>query len=142
MADVFSSMKLEPASTGAAFSAGIGLLLVKDDPSIRATLAEMLEDEGYAVSTATNGREALELLRRNAPPDLILLDLMMPIMDGWEFRVEQRADPVLAGIPLLAMSADLSAKARAIAADAYVRKPIEFAELVSHLHGVIGRATR
>ena len=142
MADVFSSMKLEPASTGAAFSAGIRLLLVEDDPSIRATLAEMLEDEGYAVSTATNGREALELLRRNAPPDLILLDLMMPIMDGWEFRVEQRADPVLAGIPLLAMSADLSAKARAIAADAYLRKPIDFPELLRLMDGIVTRAAR
>jgi hypothetical protein len=58
---------------------------------------------------------------------------MMPVMDGWEFRVEQRADPLLCGIPLLAMSADLSAKARAIAADGYLRKPIEFAELLRQL---------
>jgi signal transduction histidine kinase len=135
-------MKLAPASIGAAFSAEIRLLLVEDDPSIRATLAEMLEDEGYAVSTATNGREALELLGRNAPPDLILLDLMMPIMDGWEFRVVQRADPLLAGIPLLAMSADLSAKARAIAADAYLRKPIDFPELLRLMEGIVTRAAR
>jgi DNA-binding response OmpR family regulator len=63
-------------------------------------------------------------------------------MDGWEFRVEQRADPLLAGIPLLAMSADLSAKARAIAADGYIRKPIEFAELLRQLTAIVGRAAR
>jgi signal transduction histidine kinase len=73
---------------------------------------------------------------------VILLDLMMPVMDGWEFRVEQRSDPLLARIPLLAMSADLSAKARAIAADGYVRKPIDFPELVRELHGVVGRAAQ
>ena len=66
----------------------------------------------------------------------------MPVMDGWEFRVEQRADPLLAGIPLLAMSADLSAKARAIAADGYVRKPIDFPDLLRQLHGAVGRAAR
>jgi len=121
---------------------GPRLLLVEDDGSIRYALSEMLADEGFAVTTAVNGREALDELRRAAPPDIIVLDLMMPVMDGWEFRVEQRSDPLLAGIPLLAMSADLSAKARAIAAEAYVRKPIDFPELLRELHAVIGRATR
>jgi signal transduction histidine kinase len=121
---------------------GIRLLLVEDDTSIRLALADMLEDEGFAVMVATNGREALDVLREGPRPDVIVLDLMMPVMDGWEFRVEQRSDPSLAGIPLLAMSADLSAKARAIAADCYVRKPIDFPELIRHLHGVVGRATR
>jgi signal transduction histidine kinase len=66
----------------------------------------------------------------------------MPVMDGWEFRVEQRSDPTLASIPLLAMSADLSAKARAIAADGYVRKPIDFPEMLRQLHGVVGHAAK
>jgi len=122
--------------------AGIRLLLVEDDTSIRLALTDMLEDEGFAVTTAINGREALDDLRQGPPPDVILLDLMMPVMDGWEFRVEQRSDPILAGIPLLAMSADLSAKARAIAADAYVRKPIDFPDLLRQLHAIVGRATR
>jgi signal transduction histidine kinase len=119
---------------------GIRLLLVEDDSSIRLALTDMLEDEGFAVTSAVNGREALEDLRHAPPPDVIVLDLMMPVMDGWEFRVEQRSDPMLAGIPLLAMSADLSAKARAIAADGYVRKPIDFPELLRKLHDVVGQA--
>jgi signal transduction histidine kinase len=123
-------------------STGTRLLLVEDDASIRLALAEMLGDEGFSVTTADNGREALEQLRRGAPPDVILLDLMMPVMDGWEFRVEQRADPLLCGIPLLAMSADLSAKARAIAADGYLRKPLEFSELLRQLHAIVGRAAK
>ena len=120
----------------------IRLLLVEDDSSIRFALSDMLTDEGFDVTTVVNGRDALDELRQAAPPDVILLDLMMPVMDGWEFRVEQRADPLLAGIPLLAMSADLSAKARAIAADGYIRKPIDFPELLRQLHGVVGRAAR
>jgi len=128
---------VKPATT-----AGTRLLLVEDDESIRLALTDMLEDEGFSVTTAGDGRDALAALRCGAPPDVILLDLMMPVMDGWEFRVEQRSDPLLARIPLLAMSADLSAKARAIAADGYVRKPIDFPELVRELHGVVGRAAQ
>jgi signal transduction histidine kinase len=142
VAHVDPSPELAGASHDTAAPIGIRLLLVEDDTSIRDALTDMLEDEGFAVVTAGNGQEALAELRRGPPPEVIVLDLMMPVMDGWEFRVVQRADPALAGIPLLAMSADLSAKARAIAADAYIRKPIDFPELVSHLHGVIGRATR
>ena len=61
--------------------------------------SDMLTDEGFDVTTAVNGREALHELRQAAAPDVIVLDLMMPVMDGWEFRVEQRADPVLAEHP-------------------------------------------
>ncbi len=142
MVDDLPTIKLVPPPRGAPFSAGLRVLLIEDDPSIRTTLAEMLGDEGYVVTTATQGREALEMLRASAAPDAIVLDLMMPVMDGWEFRIEQRADPLLAGIPLLAMSADLSPKARAIAADAYVRKPIDFPELVRLIQDIVGRATR
>jgi len=118
------------------------LMLVEDDGSIRLALTDMLQDEGFAVTAAVNGREALALLRGAAPPEVILLDLMMPVMDGWEFRIEQRSDPHLARIPLLAMSADLSPKARAIAADGYIRKPIDFVELLVQLRAVVGQALR
>jgi CheY-like chemotaxis protein len=137
----FSAIQLSAAWREAPMSQGVRLLLVEDDAAIRSTLAEMLGDEGYAVTAVGNGREALEELRAGAPPDVILLDLMMPVMDGWEFRVKQRADPLLGSIPLLAMSADLSAKAQAIAADSYVRKPIDFPQLVRELNTVVGRAT-
>ena len=142
VADYLPTIKLVPAPGEAPFAAGLRLLLVEDDPSIRSTLAEMLSDEGYVVTTATHGRDALEMLRLAPAPDAIVLDLMMPVMDGWEFRIEQRADPLIAGIPLLAMSADLSPKARAIAADAYVRKPIDFPEMLRLLRDIVGRAAR
>ncbi len=141
MADSLSRMSLaRPSETPA--PGEIRLLLVEDDSSIRFALSDMLTDEGFDVTTVVNGRDALNELRQAAPPDVILLDLMMPVMDGWEFRVEQRADPLLASIPLLAMSADLSAKARAIAADGYIRKPIDFPDLLRQLHGAVGRAAR
>jgi signal transduction histidine kinase len=121
---------------------GTRLLLVEDDAGIRTTLGELLTDEGLVVTTAANGRQALQELRTAAPPDVIVLDLMMPVMDGWEFRVEQRGDPALADIPLVAMSADLSAKARAIAADGYVRKPIDFPTMLRILNNVVERAAQ
>jgi signal transduction histidine kinase len=121
---------------------GTRLLLVEDDAGIRTTLGELLADEGLVVTTAANGRLALQELRTAAAPDVIVLDLMMPVMDGWEFRVEQRGDPALAEIPLVAMSADLSAKARAIAADGYVRKPIDFPALLRLLRKVVEQAAQ
>src|SRR6266404_8186598 len=108
------------------FLDGARVLLVEDDPDISEVLAQLLEDEGVHVSSASNGREALTSLQRGAPPDVIVLDLMMPVMDGWEFRLEQKKDPTLASIPVVAMSADASAKAEAIDVDAYVHKPLVF----------------
>ena len=81
------------------------ILIVDDDPDIRETLAELLQDEGYTVILASHGGEALEALRMNPKPALILLDLMMPIMDGWQFRTEQKRDPQIAAIPVVIISA-------------------------------------
>src|SRR4051794_28574938 len=81
------------------------ILVVDDDPDLRDTLGQILEDEGYSVAAASNGREALAYLRERPAPSLILLDLMMPVMDGWQFRSEQRLDSVLAKIPVLVISA-------------------------------------
>ena len=75
------------------------ILVVDDDPDIRTSLAEILGDEGYRVAGARNGREALDYLRRRTRPSLILLDMMMPDMDGWLFRREQQKLPELASIP-------------------------------------------
>ncbi|HEX3698572.1 MAG TPA: response regulator [Polyangia bacterium] len=116
---------------------GTRALLVEDDSAIRDVLGQMLSDEGLQLSSFRNGQDALTHLKVSSPPDVILLDLMMPVMDGWQFRVEQKKDPLLAGIPVVAMSADGSAKAQAIDADAYVKKPIDFSELLGRIAAVI-----
>lgn len=93
------------------------VLIVDDDPDIVESIQTILEMEGYAVLTASDGRGALEILRRSEPPDLILLDLMMPGMNGAEFRAEQLRDPALSDIPVVAISGDgrVQAKAAALA---------------------------
>src|ERR1044071_1184503 len=76
------------------------ILVVEDDSAIREVLTDVLESEGYQVLNAANGREAIQLLRSSTLPCLILLDLMMPVMNGWQFRDEQRQDPLLAPVPV------------------------------------------
>lgn len=80
------------------------VLIVEDDPALRESMAEILTDAGYAVSEAGDGREGLEEAQAR-PPDLILLDLMMPTMNGWQFRSAQKQVPALARIPVIVMSA-------------------------------------
>ncbi|MDP9148429.1 MAG: response regulator [Myxococcota bacterium] len=109
---------------------GRALLVVEDDVDIREALDGLLSLEGFRVAGCCNGREALEWLRSSPKPDLILLDLMMPIMDGWQFRVAQKGDPTLSSIPVLALSADATAKAAAIDADAYLKKPVDYETLI------------
>src|SRR5260370_22437876 len=106
------------------------LLVIEDDADIREALDGLLSTEGFRVTGCSNGLEALEVLRVSPKPDLILLDLMMPIMDGWQFRVAQKDDPELATIPVLALSADSTAKAAAIDAEAYLRKPVDYDTLI------------
>jgi len=82
------------------------VLVVEDDYDIRATICEALEDNGYKAVPAANGAEALAYLRSaNEKPCLILLDLMMPVMDGQTFRAEQRADDAIAQVPVVVISA-------------------------------------
>jgi CheY-like chemotaxis protein len=88
------------------------ILLVEDDPALRATLAEVLEERGYEVDCAGNGRQALDTLDRAPTPSAILLDLAMPVMDGWAFRAAQQRDPRLARIPTIVLSASLHADGR------------------------------
>jgi CheY-like chemotaxis protein len=83
------------------------VLLIDDDVAIRDALTELLVDEGFAVHSAVNGREALDWLHQVAdPPDAILLDLMMPVMDGRTLLRVRKAEPLLLRIPLLVFSAD------------------------------------
>jgi signal transduction histidine kinase len=117
-------------------------LLVEDDSGIREAVSEILEEEGYAVAVAENGREALDSLQSGDVPDLIILDLRMPVMDGWEFRAVQKNDPALASVPVIAISADGSAKAEAIAAHAYLRKPVSMVKLLETVARVLGDTER
>ena len=102
------------------------ILVIEDDAAIRETLAEILEFEGYRVTVAANGREGLQR-SREARPAVILLDLMMPVMNGYEFRAEQKASADLASIPIIMISADgnLTQKAAAIDTPHFLKKPIE-----------------
>jgi signal transduction histidine kinase len=109
---------------------GRSLLVVEDDADIREALDGLLSMEGFHVAGCGNGREALDWLRASPQPDVILLDLMMPVMDGWQFRVAQKDDPELAKIPVVALSADATAKAAAIDADAYLKKPVDYETLI------------
>lgn len=81
------------------------VLVVDDDPAIRGWLKEMLEEELYQVAVAGNGRDALNYVAQHTAPCLILLDLMMPIMNGYEFLAEQRTHPQLSEVPVVVLSA-------------------------------------
>ncbi|MEW6270756.1 MAG: response regulator [Thermodesulfobacteriota bacterium] len=81
------------------------ILLVEDEEAVREVIAAVLDTEGYRVRTASNGREALDVLRGGLRPCMIILDLMMPVMDGWQFRAEQLRDPELLKIPTIVYSA-------------------------------------
>jgi signal transduction histidine kinase len=118
------------------------ILLVEDDPEILGVLSGLLEEEGYEVQSSSDGRAALEHLRAGPTPEIIILDLMMPGMDGWEFRTIQRADPSLAAIPVVAISADTSSKAAAIDATGFLRKPFRFADLLSTIEKIIDEGER
>jgi signal transduction histidine kinase len=109
------------------------VLLVDDEHDIREVFEAVLRYDGYEVLSCSDGQQAMDLLRRGARPDAIILDLMMPVMDGWQFRVAQKADPALASIPVIAVSADRTAKAAAIAADVYLGKPVDVNALLAAL---------
>jgi CheY-like chemotaxis protein len=109
------------------------VLVVEDDPDIRETIAQILDEEGYAVLVAENGQAALSRLAEGPRPRLILLDLMMPIMDGLEFREQQRQDPKYADIPVIIVSADGNARQKAtnLGAAGHIRKPVGIDELLA-----------
>lgn len=115
-------------------SAMKSILIVEDDRAIAESLKELLETEGYRVHCATNGKKALELLRAGGKyPNLIVLDLMMPQMDGYQFRAEQEMDPLLAHIPVVLMTADgqIEAKTYKIGAKAYLNKPLDIDQVLA-----------
>jgi two-component system, chemotaxis family, chemotaxis protein CheY len=108
------------------------ILVVDDDPDILEALSEILEAEGFEIRRARNGKEALERLEPDAP-QLILLDLMMPVMDGWEFAQRMRQKPpAISSIPLIVLSADrnVGSKAMDIGAVGHLAKPFELNDLL------------
>lgn len=109
------------------------ILVVDDDVSIREFLVELLTEEGYDAEAAANGQEALQKLAASESlPDLILLDLMMPVMSGWQFRIEQLTNPRLAAIPVIAISAttELGKHAQALSVHAHLAKPFQVPALL------------
>ena len=118
------------------------VFLIEDDPAIRESLVGILEDEGYEVSSAENGQDALRRLHTERAPDIIVLDLRMPVMDGWEFRAIQKDDPRLGRIPVVAMSADRSPQAVTISAQAYLRKPLDVDELLRAIERILHEQVR
>jgi CheY-like chemotaxis protein len=100
------------------------VMIIDDDHDVREGLCLLLQSDGHTVISCSGAVRALGHLREGPVPDLIVLDLLMPQMDGWEFRVEQRKEPRWASIPIIALSADRSAKAQAIDAAAYLSKPV------------------
>ncbi len=110
------------------------VLIVEDDPDVRESLYEILEDEGYLPLVASNGQEGLDRLREAVKkPCLVLLDMMMPVMDGWAFRSAQRSDPEIASIPvvLLTAHANVEQAAEQMNAAGFLKKPIGVEHLLS-----------
>ncbi len=116
------------------------VLVVEDDANTREALSLVLGGAGFAVDAAANGREALDLLRGGLRPRLILLDLMMPVMDGWAFRAEQLRDPALADIPVVVCSAahELPQRAASLQAAAVFPKPVSFDRLAEAVRPHVG----
>jgi CheY-like chemotaxis protein len=109
------------------------ILIVEDDFDIREALTQILEEEGYPVRGAANGKEALEVAASGPTPSLILLDLMMPVMNGWQFRAEQLQNPRLASVPVLVISADphVQPKAATLGVAGLLKKPVSLDDLLA-----------
>lgn len=118
------------------------VFVIEDDEQLLEALSLCLEGRGYRVRSERNGRAALSGLEAGPVPDVIVLDLMMPEMSGWEFRVEQRKHPHVASVPVVAISGDSSAQAQAVDASAYLKKPFDVDELVDTIDRVVVDAER
>src|SRR5438128_10641515 len=107
------------------------VLIVEDDADLREMMAQLLSLEGFQAAAVANGSEALQYLHNgHVKPDVILLDLMMPVMDGWEFRRKQQADPSLADVPVIVLSALGQSRAADVQAEGFLKKPLDFDRLL------------
>ncbi len=106
------------------------VLVVDDDADIRDALLDLLGSEGYAAVGMSNGQEALDWLRNQGKPCVILLDWMMPVMDGETFLLEQERDPAIAQIPVVIITASGNTRLTGLKGRPLVRKPIEVEKLM------------
>jgi len=119
------------------------VLVVEDDQDVRETILDLLDDEGVLAVGAADGGEALRLLRvAEVKPEVILLDLMMPAVNGAEFRQLQLEDPALASIPVVIISADVTAEAACaeLGADGFLKKPVKLRALLEQVARFTGGA--
>jgi CheY-like chemotaxis protein len=113
------------------------VLVVDDDRGVRELLTRSLSFEGFDVMEAANGQDALTQLRTGRRPGVIVLDLRMPVMDGWAFRVAQRADPRIARIPVVILSGADAHRFQEIEAVAALEKPVSLSQLADCLHRIV-----
>lgn len=116
------------------------ILVVDDDVDIRASLADLLEDAGYLVGQAGNGRDAIDYLHAHPTTSVVLLDLMMPMMNGHEFRTEQKRDAALASIPVIVMTAGGTAEAADIDVEV-LQKPLKLPKLFDAIRRAEGKTS-
>jgi CheY-like chemotaxis protein len=113
------------------------ILVVEDDQCIRETLCAILADEGFQVESASNGREALDhlLCAANVPPHLLIVDVMMPVLNGWELCAEMARRPQLAPLPVLIVSANAAVHEapRPLRSLWILEKPIRLEALLGHI---------
>jgi len=106
------------------------VLIVEDDPDLRGLMAQLLTNAGFDTDVAINGQDALDHALDN-PPSVIVLDMMMPVMDGWAFRVYQRCCLTLANVPVVVLSAVPVDGLHNVGAAATLQKPFDGAELIA-----------
>jgi DNA-binding response OmpR family regulator len=120
------------------------ILVVEDDRHLRQMIEDILETEGFEVHSAGNGKDAMNLLKAAAPerrPHLIVLDLMLPKMNGWDFRAELQENAAFSEIPVLAMSG-IGSDLTSFAADAHLHKPLDLETFLSTVHRLCAPATQ
>ena len=115
------------------------VLVVDDDRDLTRLMAKFLKLEGFEAAEASNGLEALRYLRGGGDANVILLDLRMPIMDGWAFRREQREDPAIAAIPIVVLSGVEADHVQDLGAAAAFHKPVSFPDVVGALRRLCDR---
>lgn len=125
------------------------ILLVEDNDDVREMMAMALEFGGHVVSSAANGRDALNMLQAGHRPGLILVDLMMPVMNGWEFRAALQEDPELSALPVVVVSAVTAENAKELGSTRCMSKPVDIdrmlelvGEYTSGSTGISGPSSR